>query len=141
MKTVCRYLFPSLRNLNSGIAVYSKNALILGSESVNMLIRGAVAAMCVVRNNSSSTPTVFLSNYNIFAPPLSLLCASKVATELRTHNSTVFHIVVIFVSFFQHFLVFEFNENYPTCFRWILVFNGEHRFALYIIANVRVRYH
>ena len=42
-----------------------KTGLILSSESANMLIRGVVAAVRVVKNHS-----------------ISLLCASKVATEL-----------------------------------------------------------
>ena len=37
-----------------------KTALILSSESVNMLIRGVVAAVRVVKNHSKSTPSVFL---------------------------------------------------------------------------------
>ena len=37
-----------------------KKALFLSSESVNMLIRGEVAAVCVVRNHSKRTSIVFL---------------------------------------------------------------------------------
>ena len=36
-----------------------KKALILSSESVNMLIRGLVAAVCVVRNHSKRISIVF----------------------------------------------------------------------------------
>ena len=37
-----------------------KTGLILSSESVNMLIRGVVAAVRVVKIHSKSTPIVFL---------------------------------------------------------------------------------
>ena len=37
-----------------------KTGLILSSESVNMLIRGVVVAVRVVRNHSKNTPIVFL---------------------------------------------------------------------------------
>ena len=57
-----------------------KTALILSSESVNMLIRGVVAAVRVVRNHSKSTSIVFFLYLQQFvSTPLSLLCASKVA--------------------------------------------------------------
>ena len=60
-----------------------KTGLILCSESVNMLIRGVVAAVRVVKNHSKITPIVFLLYLIQFvSTPLSLLCASKVATEL-----------------------------------------------------------
>ena len=48
-----------------------------------MLIRGAVAAVRVVKIHSKITPIVFLLYlFQIVSTPLSLLCASKVATEL-----------------------------------------------------------
>ena len=60
-----------------------KTALILSSESVNLLIRGVVAAMRVVRNHSKSTPIVFFLYLQQFVfTALSLFCASKRATEL-----------------------------------------------------------
>ena len=64
-----------------------KTALIFSSESVNMLIRGVVSAVCVVRNHSKSTSIVFFLYLQHFvSTPLSLLCASKVATELSIDN-------------------------------------------------------
>ena len=60
-----------------------KTALILSSESVNMLIRGVVAAVRVVKILSKSTPIVFLLYLCQFVfIPFSLLYASKGATEL-----------------------------------------------------------
>ena len=60
-----------------------KNRSKFSSESVNMLIRGVVAAVRVVKIHSKSTPIVFLLySYYFVSTPLSLLCASKVATEL-----------------------------------------------------------
>ena len=48
-----------------------------------MLIRGVVAAVRVVKNHSKSTPLVFvLCLQQRVSTPLSLLYASKVATEL-----------------------------------------------------------
>ena len=60
-----------------------KTALFLSSESVNMLIRGVVAAVRVVRNRSNIPSVVFfLYLQQIVFTRLSLSCASKVATEL-----------------------------------------------------------
>ena len=60
-----------------------KTGLILSSESVNMLIRGVVAAVRVVNNHSENIPIVCpLYSIQFVSTPLSLLCASKVATEL-----------------------------------------------------------
>ena len=60
-----------------------KTALILSSESVNMLKRGEVAAVRVVEKHSKSTSIVFfLYSQRFVSTPLSLLCACKVATEL-----------------------------------------------------------
>ena len=60
-----------------------KTGLILSSESVNMLIRGVVAAVRVVNNHSKITPIVFLLySIQFVSTQLSLLYASKVATEL-----------------------------------------------------------
>ena len=60
-----------------------KTGLNLSSESVNMLIRGVVAAVRVVKIHSKSTPFVFLLySQHFVSTPLSLLCASKVATDL-----------------------------------------------------------
>ena len=73
--------FSSLRNEEANIG--EKTALILSSESVNMLIRGVVAVVRVVIIHSKSTPIVFLLCLQQFvSTPLSLLYASKVATEL-----------------------------------------------------------
>ena len=48
-----------------------------------MLIRGVVAAVRVVKIHSKSTPIVFpLYLQHFVSTPLSLSCASKVATEL-----------------------------------------------------------
>ena len=48
-----------------------------------MLIRGVVAAVRVVKIHSKSTPIVFfLYSLQFVSTPLSLLYASKVATEL-----------------------------------------------------------
>ena len=41
------------------LGIIKKKGLILSSESVNMLIRGVVAAVRVVKDHSKSTPTVF----------------------------------------------------------------------------------
>ena len=47
-----------------------------------MLKRGVVAAVRVVKNHSKITPIVFLLYLQQFvSTPLSILCASKVATE------------------------------------------------------------
>ena len=60
-----------------------KTALILSSESVNMLIRGVVVAVRVVRIHSKITYIAFVLYLGHFVfIPLSLLYASKVATEL-----------------------------------------------------------
>ena len=48
VKTVCRYLFSYPRNKEADIGDHLKKALILSSESVNMQIRGVVAAVRVV---------------------------------------------------------------------------------------------
>ena len=59
-----------------------KTALNLSTESVNMLIRGVVTAVRVVKIHSKSTLIVFLLYLqNFVSIPLSLLCASKVATD------------------------------------------------------------
>ena len=79
-----------------------KTGLISSSESVNMLIRGVVAAVRVVKIHSRITPFVFfLYLWQFVSTPLSLLCASKVATELWNHNFTIFRNVIIFVLIFQ----------------------------------------
>ena len=46
--------------MDANIGDYLKKALFLGSESVNMLIRGVVAAVRVVRHHSNGTSIVFL---------------------------------------------------------------------------------
>ena len=77
--SVCRYLFSCLRNKDANIGDHLKKALILSSESVNMLIRGLMVAVHMVRNHSKSTSFVFLLYLKqIVSTPLSLLCASKV---------------------------------------------------------------
>ena len=64
-----------------------KTGLILSSESVNMLIRGVVAAVRVVKIHSKVTPIIFLLYVKQFvSTPLSILYASKVATELWNHT-------------------------------------------------------
>ena len=83
-----------------------KTALILSSESVNMLIRGVVAAVRVVRNHSNITFIVFFLYLKQFVfIPLSLLYASKGATELGIHNFTGFRTVIIFVVIFRQLLL------------------------------------
>ena len=42
------------------MATFKKKSLIFSNESVNMLERGVVAAVRVVRNHSKSTSVVFL---------------------------------------------------------------------------------
>ena len=92
-----------------------KTALILSSESVNMLIRGVVAALRVVEIHSEITPIVFLLYLKQFAStPLSLLYASKVATEMWNHNFTNFRNVTIFVLIFQQLLVFRMPWKSPN---------------------------
>ena len=85
-----------------------KTAVILSSESVNMLIRGVVAAVRVVRIHSKITLIFFLLYWQQFVfIPLSLLDASKVATELWNHNFTIIWTVIIFVLIFRQLLVFR----------------------------------
>ena len=73
-----------------------------------MLKRGVVAAVRVVKNHSKSISIVFLLYLQHFVSiPLSFLCASKVATELRIHNVTVFRTLIIFVLIFRQFLIFR----------------------------------
>ena len=51
-----------------------------------MLTHGVVAAVRVVKNHSKSTSIVFLLYLQQFVSTVhSLLCASKVATELQLH--------------------------------------------------------
>ena len=105
----------------------------MSSESVNMLIRGVVAAVRVVKNHSKSTLIVFLLySQHFVSTPLSLLYASKVATELWIHDFTIFRTVIIFVSIFQQLLIFGTHWN-PSCSSWNVVFIGENCFALSII--------
>ena len=69
-----------------------------------MLTHGVVAAVRVVENHSKSTSIVFLLYLKqCVSTPLSILCASKVATELRMHNCTVLRTVTISVLTFQNF--------------------------------------
>ena len=85
-----------------------KTGLILSSESVNMLIRGVVAAVRVVKIHPKSTPIVFfLFLQHFVSTPLSLLNASKVATELWNHTFTIYGTVIIFVLIFRQFLIFR----------------------------------
>ena len=94
-----------------------KTGLILSSESVNMLIRGVVAAVRVVKIHSKITPIVFLLYSKHFvSTPLSLLCASKGATELRNHNFTIFRTVIIFVFIFRQLLIFRMRWKSPNLF-------------------------
>ena len=85
-----------------------KTGLALSSESVSMLIRGVVAAVRVVKIHSKSTPIVFLLYSDHFvSTPLSLLYASKVATELWIRDFTIFRTVIVFVLLFRQLLVFK----------------------------------
>ena len=94
-----------------------KTALMLSNESVNMLIRGVVAAMRVVKNHSKSTSFVFFLYLQQFVfIPLSLLCASKVATELWMRNFTIFRTVIIFVLIFRQFSIFKMRWKSPNLF-------------------------
>ena len=73
-----------------------------------MLIRGVVAAVRVVKIRSKSTSIVFLLYLQQFvSTPLSLLCASKVATELWIHDFTIFRTVIIFVLIFRQLPFFR----------------------------------
>ena len=73
-----------------------------------MLIRGVVAAVFVVRKHSKITSIVFLfCLYQFVSTPLSLVCASRVATELRIHSFTVFRVVLMFVVIFRQVLFFK----------------------------------
>ena len=113
----------------------------MSSESVNMLILGVVEAVRVVINHSKGPPIVFLLYLQQFVfTPLSLLCASKVATELWIHDFTIFRTVIIFVSIFRQVIIFQIHS---TCLSWDVVFIGENRFALSIIVfekmDVKVR--
>ena len=76
------------------LGLYLKKALILGSESVKMPIRGVLAAMRVVKKHSKIFSIVsFLCLKQLVSNPLSLLCVSKVATELTNRNNSVFRTV------------------------------------------------
>ena len=94
-----------------------KTGLILSSESVNMLIRGVVAAVRVVNNHSKITPIVFLLySIQFVSTPLSLLYASKVATELWIHDFTIFRNVIIFGLIFRQLLIFRMRWKSPNLF-------------------------
>ena len=94
-----------------------KTALILSSESVNMLIRRLVAAVRVVRNHSKSTSIEFLLYLQQFvSTPLSFLYASKNATELWNYIFTIFWTVTIFVLTFRQFLIFRMRWKSPKLF-------------------------
>ena len=85
-----------------------KTALILSSESVNMLIRGVVAAVRVVRNHSKSTPIAFVLFFWQFVfIPLSLLYASKDATLLWIRDFTISRTVIFVVLVFRQLLIFR----------------------------------
>ena len=85
-----------------------KTGLILSSESVNMLIRGVVAAVRVVKIHSKITPIVCpLYSIQFVSTPLSLLCASKVATELWIRDFTILRNVIFFVFIFRQLLIFR----------------------------------
>ena len=124
-KVVCPYIFH-LREIGmQTLGTFKKKALFLGSESVNMLIGGMVAAMRVVKNHSKMTPFVFFLCLQQFVfTPFPLLCTSKVATELRIHNFTVFRTVIIFVLIFRPFLILRMRWkslnlfSLKCCFYW-----------------------
>ena len=108
VKTVSWYFFHLREISKQTLGNIKKTGLILSSESVNMLKRGVVAATRVVKIHSKSTPIVFLLYLKQFVPtPLSLLCASKVATKLWNHNFTIFRTVIIFALIFRQLLVFK----------------------------------
>ena len=108
-----------------------KLALILSSESVNMLIRGVVAAMRVVRKYSKCTSIVFLLYLQQFiSTPLTLLYASKVATELWIRDFTIFRTVIIFVLIFRPLLYFRMRWKSPNFFFLKFSFHWWKRFAL-----------
>ena len=60
--------------------------------------------------------SIFLFLYQVISTPLSILCASKVATELRFHSFTLFWIIMIFYNLLDNFKSLESNENHPTFF-------------------------
>ena len=94
-----------------------KTGLILSSESVNMLIRGLVVAVRVVKIHSKSTPNVFfLYSLHFVFIPLSLLYASKVATELWIYDVTIFRTVIIFVLIFRQLLILRMRWKSPNLF-------------------------
>ena len=94
-----------------------KTALILSCESVNMLIRGVVAAVRVATNHSKITSIVFfLYLIQFISTPLSLLCASKFATELWIHDFTIFRNVIIFGLIFRQLLIFRMRWKSPKLF-------------------------
>ena len=85
-----------------------KKALTLGSKSVNILLRGAVAVLRVVKCHFKTTSIVFLLYLQQFvSTPLPILCASKVATELRIHNFTIVRTIIIFVISFRQILILK----------------------------------
>ena len=117
VKNVCRHLFYLWEISKQILGNIKKAALILSSESVNVLIRGVVAAVRVVRNHSKITSIVFLLYLIQFvSTPLSLLCACKVATELWIHNFTIFRTVIIFVSILRQLLIFKMRWKSPQLF-------------------------
>ena len=112
LKVVCRYHLSSSRNLKANIGVFLKNAFVLGRSSVNMPIRGVVAAVRVVRNHPKITSGVFVLHMKqIVFIPLSLLFTSKVATELRIQNFYVFRMVIVFVLIFHQLLSFSSQQK------------------------------
>ena len=79
----------------------------MGRQNVNMLIRGVVTAVCLVRNQFNLT-IVFLFYFQQFVfIPFSLLCNSIFSNELRIHNFSVFRTIILFLSIFLQLLIFR----------------------------------
>ena len=94
-----------------------ETGLILSSESVNLLKRGVVAAVRVVKNHSKITRIVFFLYLLQFVfIPFPLLCASTLATELWNHNFTIFRKVITFVFIFRQLLTSRMQWKSPNLF-------------------------
>ena len=104
--------FSFLRNMEEYIGNDFLKKFFLCSDSVNMLKPRVVAAVRVVINHSKFTPLVFPFVFmKVCFTPLSLLCTSKVATEMRIQKLTVLRNVINFVLSFRQLLIFRRQWN------------------------------
>ena len=105
--------------------------MILGRGTVNMLKRGVVEAVRIVKNRSILTRIMFVfCSLHSDLTPFSFWCTFSVVAEFGVRNFAFFWTLLFFNVVFGLLWAFEFDEVYTDAPTLILVFINEIGFFL-----------